>query len=54
MPTKLYSSDRIEMFWKKDHRFGLPKITVNLKIYYNGMNEVKEDLCGNFYLSMMK
>lgn len=46
---KSEQTQNIEPFYKKDHRFNLPKAEVNLRFYFDGQSNVKEDVCRKLY-----
>ena len=48
-PRKLYSSERMEAFFKQDHFFSLPKAELNLRIYFQGTNTVKDDVVRSLF-----
>lgn len=52
-PHNIFTNDQYEVFFKKDHRFELPKMVVKLKLYFEGVNTVKEALCRQIYLDML-
>lgn len=39
----------IEPFYKKDHKFNLPKGEVNLRFYFDGQSNVREDVCRKLF-----
>ncbi len=43
-PRKLYESKYIEAFFKEDHEFELPKAQIDLRLYFDGRNLVKEEV----------
>ncbi len=40
-PQTILKNDQYEVFFKKDHRFELPKMVVMLKLYFEGINTIK-------------
>lgn len=52
-PRKLYESEYIEAFFKEDHEFELPKAQLELRVYFEGRNLVKEDIVRTLFEKML-
>lgn len=51
---KIFSkSEQHEAFFKKDHRFELPKMILKLNLYFEGNNTAMDSLCRQIYLDML-
>ena len=52
-PTKIYSSERMDLFYKPDHRFHLPKGLIRLRMYFKNRKSAKDEVTMSIYLKML-
>jgi hypothetical protein len=52
-PLKLFSSQYIEAYYKKDHEFSLPKAEINIRLYFSGQNSAKEEVVRSIFEKML-
>ena len=53
LPEKFYESKYVEAHYKKDHRFSLPKVTFNMRLFYDGAFTVGNEVRRKLFISMM-
>ena len=53
-PRKLYESAFIEAYFKEDHEFDLPKAQIDLRVYFDGQNSVREDIVSSLFGKMLR
>jgi insulysin len=54
LPIQVCKSDFVDAFFKKDHRFGLPKVDVNIRLVFDGSFSAVADITRTIFLEMFK
>lgn len=52
-PTKIYSSDRADIFYKPDHRFNLPKGILKIRLCFRNLSSPKDQVTKEIYIKML-
>lgn len=43
----------MELYFKKDHQFALPKVALKMRLYFGGQNSARESIGRQIYMEML-